>query len=57
MLAIIVSTIAFFPASYFIGRYMADSGIPKGFTRGVMVFVLALAVSYGVAFVVDWVAG
>lgn len=57
MLSLIISTIVFFPASYFIGRYMEESGIPKGFTRGVMVFALALAVSYGVAFLVDWIAG
>ncbi len=57
MLSLIVSTIAFFIASFFIRRYFEDMGIPKGFTRGTMVFVLATAVSYGVAWVVDWMAG
>ena len=57
MLGIIVSTVVYFVASFFIGRYFEAQGIPKGFTRGFMVFVLALAVAYGVAWVVDLVAG
>jgi len=49
----VVSTIAFFVASYFIERYLNDMGVPKTMTRGLVVFVLALAVAYGVAFVVE----
>jgi hypothetical protein len=51
--SIVVSTVAYFIASFFIKRYLEDMGIPKGMTRGLVVFVLALTVSYGVAFVVD----
>ena len=53
MVSLVVSTIAFFVASYFIKRYLNDMGVPKTMTRGLVVFVLALAVAYGVAFVVD----
>jgi membrane protein DedA with SNARE-associated domain len=56
MLAIVLSTIAFFVAGYFLKRYLDDSGIPKTMVRGMVVFVLALAAAYGVAFVVDRVA-
>jgi len=57
VLGIVVSTIAFFVAGYFIKRYLDGIGIPKTMVRGMVVFVLALTVAYGVAFVVDWFAG
>jgi hypothetical protein len=57
MLGIVLSTIAFFVASYFIKRYLDGIGIPKTMVRGMVIFVLALAVAYGVAFVVDWLGG
>ncbi len=57
MLGIVLSTIAFFVAGYFIRRYLDGIDIPKTMVRGMVVFVLALAVAYGVAFVVDWGAG
>jgi hypothetical protein len=57
MLGMVLSTIAFFVASYLIKRYLDGIGIPKTMMRGMVVFVLALAVAYGVAFVVDWSAG
>ena len=56
MLGIVLATIAFFAASYFIKRYLNGIGIPKTMVRGMLVFVLALAVAYGVAFIVDRVA-
>ena len=52
MPSLILSTIAFFVASYFIRRYLDQMEIPRTMTRGVVVFVLALGVSYGVAFLV-----
>jgi hypothetical protein len=55
MLSLALSTIAFFVASYFIKRRLDDMGIPKTMTRGFVIFVAAAAVSYGVAFVVDWI--
>ncbi len=57
MLSLVFSTIAFFVASYFIKRYLDETGVPKTVVRGLVVFVLALAVAYGVAFIVDRVAG
>jgi hypothetical protein len=57
MPSFVFGTIAFFVASYFIKRYLNDIGIPKTFVRGLVVFVLALAAAYGVAFIVDRAAG
>ena len=57
MLSLVVSTVAFFLASYFIKRYLEDMGIPKGITRALLVFSLALMIAYAVAWVVDSLAG
>ena len=57
MLSLVFGTIAFFVASYFIRRYLNEIGIPKTLVRGLVVFVLALAAAYGVAFIVEWGAG
>jgi len=57
MLSFVFGTIAFFVASYFIRRYLNETGIPKTLVRGLVVFVLALAAAYGVAFIVEWAAG
>ena len=56
MLSLVISTIAFFAASYCIKRWADDNGIPSGMTRNISSFVLALALAYGVAWVVDKVA-
>jgi hypothetical protein len=52
VLSIVISTIAFFVASYYIKRWADDNDIPKGITRS-SIFILAIALAYGVA----WVAG
>jgi len=57
MLSLAFATIAFFVASYFIRRYLDEAGIPKTLVRGLVVFILALAAAYGVAFIVDRAAG
>jgi hypothetical protein len=57
MLSLVISTIAFFVAGYFIKRYLDEIGVPKTVARALVVFVLALAVAYGVAFIVDRAAG
>jgi len=57
MLSFVVSTIAYFVAVYFIKRYLDEIGVPKTMVRSLVIFVLALAVAYGVAFVADWIAG
>ena len=53
MLGFVLSTLAFFAASYFVKRYLDDMEIPKGMTRSVVIFVAAALIAYGVAFVVD----
>ena len=53
MLSIFLSTIAFFVATYFLKRYLEDMGIPKGMTRGALIFSLALLISYVVAVAAD----
>jgi hypothetical protein len=57
MLSIVISTIVFFVASFFIKRQFDDMDLPKGMTRSLMVFCLAVAVAYGTAAAIDWVAG
>jgi hypothetical protein len=56
MLSIILSTVAYFLASYYIRRYLDDIGIPKGLTRSVMIFSLALIIAYAVALVADYLS-
>jgi len=53
MLSIVLSTLAFFVASFFIKLYLERMDIPKGMTRTTLVLVMALAVAYGVAFLVN----
>ena len=42
----------FVVASYLIRRYLDQMEIPRTTTRGIVIFVLALGISYGVAFLV-----
>lgn len=51
---LIISTIVFFIAAWYIRRYLDEQGIPKGMTRGTLVFVIASLVSCGAGDVVDW---
>jgi hypothetical protein len=55
MTSIVLSTIAYFVAAFFIKRYLVEMGIPKGMTRGMVVFIGAAAISYGVAYLVGLV--
>ena len=55
MTSLVVSTIAFFVASFYIKRYLDGIDVPRTMTRGLVIFVLALAIAYGVAFIVDLV--
>ncbi len=56
MLSLVLSTVAFFVASYFLKHYLDDMGLPKGMTRSILVFCLAAMAAYGVAFIVGWIA-
>ena len=53
MLSIVISTVAFFVASYYIKRWADDNAIPKGMTRSIAIYVLAIALAYAVAWAVD----
>lgn len=53
MLSLALSTIAFFLASYIIKRWADGNDFPKGMTRSLGIFVLALAFAYAVAWLVD----
>jgi VIT1/CCC1 family predicted Fe2+/Mn2+ transporter len=55
MLSIVVSTIAYFVAAFFIKQWLDGMDIPRGMTRSLVIFVGAAVMSYGVAFVVDLV--
>ena len=53
MASLLVSTLAFFVASYFIKRWMDDNDIPTGITRSVTIFLLAAALAYGAGWLID----
>jgi hypothetical protein len=54
---LIISTIVFFMAVWYIRRYLEEQGVPKGMTRGLLVFILAFLVSWGAGEAVDWAQG
>ena len=54
---LIISTIVFFIAAGYIRRYLDKHEIPKGVTRGILVFVFASLVSWGAGEAVDWTQG
>jgi VIT1/CCC1 family predicted Fe2+/Mn2+ transporter len=54
--SLVASTIAFFVASYFIKRWMDENDIPKGMTRNLTIFALAIAAAYGVGWLVGLIA-
>lgn len=51
--SLLASTVAFFAASYFTKRWLDDNDIPKGMTRGALIFSIALAAAYGVGWAVQ----
>jgi hypothetical protein len=51
---IIISTIVFVIAAWYIRRLLDAQGIPKGMVRGLVVFVLAYVVFWGSGELVDW---
>ncbi|MEO8719222.1 MAG: hypothetical protein ABI423_13485, partial [Burkholderiales bacterium] len=56
VLSIVISTLAFFVAGFFLKRWADDNGFPKGMTLNISLFVAAIAISYAVAWIVDKVA-
>ena len=51
---LIISTLVFIIAAWYIRRYLDEQGIPKGMTRSLGVFILAYIVSWGAGEMVDW---
>ncbi len=51
---LIISTIVFFVAAWYIRRYLDEQGLPRGMTRNMLVFLLASVVSWGAGAAVDW---
>jgi hypothetical protein len=51
---IIISTIVFVIAAWYLRGFLEEQGLPKGMTRGLLVFVLAYVVSWGSGELVDW---
>ncbi len=54
---IVISTLVFVVAAWYITRLLEQQGISKGMTRGLSVFVLAYLVSWGSGELVDWIVG
>lgn len=51
---IIISTIVFVIAAWYIRHLLDEHGLPKGMTRGLLVFVLAYMLAWSAGAVVDW---
>lgn len=51
---LIISTLVFFIAAWYIHRYLSEQGIPKGMTRGILVFMIAYLASWGAGKMADW---
>ncbi len=51
---LIISTIMFFVAAWYFRRYLDEQKIPRGMTRGIVIFVLASFVSWGAGEIADW---
>lgn len=54
---LIISTIVFFIAIWYIRRFLDEQGIPKGMTRSLLTFTLAYLISWGAGEAVDWAIG
>ena len=56
MAALFASTVAFFAASYLVKRWLEANDIPRGMTRGMLVFTIALAAAYAAGWLVEHLA-
>lgn len=56
MLDLIISTIAFFVAAFYMNRYLDDQGMNKGMSRSVLVFLIASVASFIVPMAIDFVS-
>lgn len=51
---LVVSTVVFFVAAWYLHRYFDEQDLPRGLTRTVLVIVLAAMVSWASGSAVDW---
>jgi hypothetical protein len=51
---LIISTFVFFISAWYLNRFLDEQGIPKGMTRGILVFVLASLAAWGTGELADW---
>ena len=51
---LIVSTLVFFIAAWYIRRYLDEQEMPKGMTRSILAFTFAYSLSWGAGEVADW---
>ena len=56
MTSLVVSTLVFFAASWYLRRLFDQADIPVGMTRNLAIFAVALLASYAVAALVDWLS-
>jgi hypothetical protein len=54
MRSLLISTVVYFAAAFLIKRRFEAMDIPRGMTRTLMTFCLALLAAYGVTAAVDW---
>ena len=54
MLSLTLSAVVFFVSSYFITRTLDGAGFATGMTRGVLIFSIALMLSYRVTWAADF---
>jgi len=54
MRSLVVSTIVYFVAAFFIKRRLDAMDIPRGMTRTLATMSLALLVAYGASAALDW---
>ena len=54
MRSLVVSTIVYFVAAFFIKRRFEAMDIPRGMTRSMMTFCLALLAAYAATAALDW---
>ena len=55
MWSLVISTIVYFVASFFVSRWLNEMGIPKTMTRGVMVFACSILLAYVAGALIDWI--
>lgn len=56
-LSLVVSTVVFVTATFYVRRWMDDYDLPRGLTRSLLIFIVASMASYAASEVIDYVAG